>query len=49
MIENVKPVDSLRVADLQAHPVWQYTNREGGDETFVRPVKPSPSRTSWAR
>jgi hypothetical protein len=27
------------VADLQAYPVWQYTNREGGDETFVRPVK----------
>lgn len=42
MIENVKPVDSLRVADLQAHPVWQYTNREGADETFVRPVKQVP-------
>ena len=42
MIENVKPIDSLQVADLQAHPVWQYTNREGGDETFVRPVKRVP-------
>jgi len=42
MIENVKPVDSLQVADLQAHPVWQYTNREGVDETFVRPVKRLP-------
>jgi hypothetical protein len=42
MIENVKPVDSLTVADLQAFPVWQYTNREGADETFVRPVKRAP-------
>lgn len=42
MIENVKKVDSLQVADLQAHPVWQYTNREGSDETFVRPVKRVP-------
>jgi hypothetical protein len=42
MIENVKQVDTLQVADLQAHPVWQYTNREGGDETFVRPVKRVP-------
>jgi hypothetical protein len=43
MIENVKHVDSLLVADLQAHPLWQYTNREGADETFVRPVKRVPS------
>lgn len=42
MIENVKQVDSLKVADLQAYPVWQYTNREGGDETFVRPVMRVP-------
>jgi hypothetical protein len=42
MIENVKPVDSLTVADLQAFPVWQYTNREGADETHVRPVKRTP-------
>jgi hypothetical protein len=42
MIENIKPIDSLQVADLQAHPVWQYTNREGADETFVRPVKEAP-------
>ncbi len=42
MIENVKPVSSLSVADLQAYPVWQYTNREGFDETFVRPVKRVP-------
>jgi len=42
MIENVKPIDSLVAADLQAHPVWQYTNREGADETFVRPVARVP-------
>jgi hypothetical protein len=42
MIENVKPVDSLRVPDLKAHPVWQYANREGNDETTVRPVKQVP-------
>jgi hypothetical protein len=39
MIENLKHVDALQVADLQAHPVWQYANREGGDETLVRPVR----------
>lgn len=42
MIENVKAVDSLTVADLQAFPVWQYTSRESVDETFVRPVKRTP-------
>jgi hypothetical protein len=42
MIENVKSVDSLRVLDLQAHAVWQYANREGSDETAVRPVKHVP-------
>ena len=42
MVENVKAVDSLTVADLQAFPVWQYTDREDVDETFVRPVKRLP-------
>lgn len=42
MIENVKAVDSLTVADLRAFPVWQYTSREGTDETFVRPVMRLP-------
>lgn len=42
MIENVKPVDSLTVADLRAFHVWQYTSREGADETYVRPVKRTP-------
>jgi hypothetical protein len=42
MIENVKPVDSLRVLDLETYPVWRYANREGSDETTVRPVKQVP-------
>lgn len=42
MIEDVKPVDSLRAEDLRAFPVWQYTGREGADETYVRPVKRIP-------
>ena len=42
MIESVKAIDLLTVADLQANPVWQYTNRDGADETFVRAVKKVP-------
>jgi hypothetical protein len=42
MIENMKPVESLEVGDLQAHAVWQYANRDGVDETLVRPVKRVP-------
>jgi hypothetical protein len=42
MIENIKPVDALQVADLQNYPVWQYTNRDPSDETAVRPVKKIP-------
>lgn len=39
MIENVNPVDSLRVLDLKVYLVWQHANREGSDGTAVRPVK----------
>jgi hypothetical protein len=42
MIENLKPIESLAVADLVANPVWQYTNRDGAGETFVRAVKKIP-------
>jgi hypothetical protein len=45
MIENIKPVESLTVADLEANPVWQYTNSDGGGETFVRPVKKVPVKS----
>jgi hypothetical protein len=43
MIENVKPIESLRVLDIQFHPVWEYADGEGGDETYVRPVGPLPA------
>jgi len=42
MIESLKPVGSLSLTDLQDHPVWQYTNSGGMDETAVRPVKRLP-------
>ena len=41
-IIRVKPVESLTVADLELAPVWQYTNRDGADETMVRAVKKIP-------
>ena len=42
MIERVKPVESLIVADLKAAPVWQYANCDGAGETIVRAVKNIP-------
>ena len=42
MRENAKPVDALTIADLQAHPVWQYTGSDEPDETYVRPLKRVP-------
>src|SRR5216110_1101147 len=44
MIEHVKPVESLSVADLKAAPVWQYANRDGAGETVVRALKKLPVR-----
>ena len=38
MLRDIKSVDSLRIDDLRRHPVWQYTNRAGRDETYVRPA-----------
>ena len=33
MIENIKPVETLTVADFKAHPVWEYLNDdEVGDD-----------------
>jgi hypothetical protein len=40
----LKPASSITVADLQAHPVWQFTGQDGPDETFVRAVKSLPVR-----
>lgn len=42
MIENVKPIDTLKIQDLQTFPVWQYTGREGQNETYVRPASRLP-------
>ena len=45
MIENIKPVKSLTVADFQAHPVWEYLNDDEIGETMVRPVEKLPVET----
>jgi hypothetical protein len=45
MIENIKPVDSLTVADLRAHPVWEYLLDHEIDETMVQPVQQLPVET----
>ena len=42
MIENIKPVESLTVADFKAHPVWEYLNDDEIGETMVRPVEKIP-------
>lgn len=45
MIEQLKPVELLTPADLRSHPVWQYTNRDGAGETFVRALKRLPVKS----
>jgi hypothetical protein len=42
MIENIKPVESLTVADFQAHPVWEWLNNDEIGETMVEPVGKLP-------
>lgn len=44
MIENAKSVESLVVADLEAHSVWKYANRDGSGELLIRPIKKIPVR-----
>jgi hypothetical protein len=39
---DAKPVSALVIEDLQRCPVWQYTDTEEVDETYVRPVKRLP-------
>lgn len=43
MNDKAKPADALTVADLQAHPVWQFTSSDEPDETYVRPLKRVPA------
>ena len=45
MIENIKPAESLTVADFQAHPVWEFLNNDEIGETMVQPVKKLPVET----
>ncbi len=47
MKSETKSVDSLRVADFEAHPVWEFAldEEEGCDETEVRPLKRFPVKT----
>jgi hypothetical protein len=42
MIENIKPVESLTVADFQAHPVWEYLNDDEIGDTMMQPVEELP-------
>src|SRR5450756_442436 len=45
MNENIKPVESLTVADFKAHPMWEYLNDDEIGETMVQPVKMIPVET----
>jgi hypothetical protein len=42
-LKTRKPVDRLRVVDLEAYPIWEFAtdeeDDEDKDETWVRPVK----------
>ena len=42
MIENIKPAESLTVADFEAHPVWEFLNDNELGETMVQPVETLP-------
>jgi hypothetical protein len=45
MTENIKPVEALTVADLQAHPVWEYLNDVDIGYTTMRPVEKLPVKS----
>ncbi len=42
MNENIKPAESLTVADFQAHPVGEFLYDDEIGETMVRPVEKLP-------
>ena len=42
MIENIKPVESLTVADFRAHPVWEWLNDDEIGDTMMQPVEELP-------
>ena len=42
-LKTQKPIDELRIADIEAFPVWEFATDEEGtddqDETWVRPLQ----------
>ena len=42
MIENIKPVESLTVADFRAHPVWEWLHDDEIGDTMMQPVEELP-------
>jgi hypothetical protein len=42
MIENIKPAETLTVADFKAHPVWEFLNNDEIGETMAKPVEKLP-------
>ncbi len=40
--EHAKAIRSLKISDLEKHPVWQYTLEAKGDDTTVRAIKGLP-------
>ena len=44
MIEHLKPIELLTAADFRSHPVWEFTNRDGAGEAFVRALKRLPAK-----
>lgn len=42
MTKNIKPVESLTVADFKAHPVWEYLNDHDIGYEMVEPVGELP-------
>jgi hypothetical protein len=42
MTKNIKPAETLRVADFQAHPVWEFLNDDEIGETMMQPVGELP-------
>lgn len=42
MNADAKAIDALQIADLMSYPVWEFTNTEEVDETYVVPVTPIP-------
>jgi hypothetical protein len=45
MIENIKPAETLTVADFKVHPVWEFLNDDEIGETMARPVEKLPVET----